>query len=212
MIDKKDIQNAVKELHGQTRKFSQSYDLIVALKDIDLKKEAVEFFATLPNHPKRKTAVCALVGPEMIDQARDEADFAVSQSEFDKLEKKDVRKLANNHDYFIGQANIMPKIAQSFGRILGPRGKMPNPKAGCIIPPKAPIKPVVQRLQKLVKVSAKQSPSIQVRIASQENSEEEAVQNIVSVYDQIIHHLPKEENNIKAVYLKLTMSEPVRLR
>lgn len=214
MIDEKKLTDAVKELHKQKKNFSQSYDLTIALKDLNLKdpKEQVEFFAQLPHKTGRKVPVCALVGPEMIDEARKTADKAIEQSEFDKLKKGDVRKIAKECEYFVGQANIMPKIAAAFGRVLGPRGKMPNPKAGCIVPPKAPLAPLIDKLQSTVKVSARKSPTIQIRVGTQGMSESAVIDNVKSAYDQIIHHLPREENNIKAVYFKLTMSPPIKLR
>lgn len=214
MLDENTLMQAVQKLHQEKKKFSQSYDLIVALKDLNLKNpdEHVEFFAQLPHAPGKKVSVCCLVGPEMIDDAKKDADKAIAQTDFERLTKQEIKKVANACDYFIGQANIMPKIAATFGRVLGPRGKMPNPKAGCILPPKAPIKPVVDRLQRTVRVMAKKAPSIQIRVATQQLSPEQVIENIKNIYDQIIHHLPREENNIKAVYLKLTMSEPVRLK
>ena len=122
-----------------------------------------------------------------------------------------MKKLATEHDYFLGQANIMPKIAQTFGRVLGPRGKMPNPKAGCVVPPKAPLKPLYERLQNTVKISVKKQPNIQVLIGKQDMPPEQVAQNVMTIYDQVIHHLPKERHNIKAVWIKTTMSKPVRL-
>jgi len=214
MLDEHILTTSIQDLHKQGRKFKESYDLILALKDLNMKNpdEQVEFFASLPHSTGKKVSVCALVGPEMIDDAKKLTDQAFEQSEFQKLDKKVVKKAAETHDYFIGQANVMPKIAAAFGRVLGPRGKMPNPKAGCIVPPKAPLKSVVDRLQKTVKVSAKKVPTIQIRVASQQNSEAEVLANVKSVYDQIIHHLPREENNVRHVYLKTTMSKPVKLR
>jgi large subunit ribosomal protein L1 len=212
-IDEQKLRTAVNELHQKKRNFSESFDLLVSLKDLNLKdpKDQVEFFAIVPHTVGKKRTVCALVGPEMIDDASKTVDLALEQSNFERMPKKELRKVAAKYDYFIGQANIMPKIAGSFGRVLGPRGKMPNPKAGCIVPPRAPLQPLVDRLQKTVKVSVKKSPNVQVLIGTQGMSEQQVLDNIKSLYDQIIHHLPKEENNIKAVYLKVTMSKPVKL-
>ncbi|MBR9700646.1 hypothetical protein GOV11_02170 [Candidatus Woesearchaeota archaeon] len=213
-LDEKKLKEAVQSLHKHKVKFSQSYDLLVSLKDLNLKNpdDQVEFFTQLPVSPGKKISVCALVGPEMVDEAKSAMDKVVRQSEFGKLQKTDVKKLAKEYDYFVGQANIMPKIAQSFGRVLGPKGKMPNPKAGCIVPPKAPLKPLVDRLQKTVKISARKIPNIQIRVASQAMKEEEVVKNVLTVYDQIVHHLPREENNVRSVFLKVTMSAPVKLK
>jgi len=214
MLDDKKLTDFVYAMHEDKKGFSQSFDIIFAFKDLNLKNpsDQIEFFATLPHNPGKKTAICALVGPEMIDDAKVAVDLALPQVEFEKMDKKAVRKIARQYDYFLGQANIMPKIAASFGRVLGPRGKMPNPKAGCIIPPKAPLKPIVERLQRTVKVSAKKAPTAAVRVGTQGIPAGHVIENIRNLYEQLIHQLPKEENNIKAVYLKVTMGHPVRLK
>ena len=40
---------------------------------------------------------------------------------------------------------------------------------------------------------------------------EEIIDNIMYVYDQLIHHLPKEKNNINNIFIKFTMSKPEKI-
>lgn len=213
-MNAKTIKKAVEELaKSSERKFNQSFDLLIALKELNLKKpeEQVEFFMQLPHSPGRKVKVCALVGPELVDDAKKVCDTVISLSEFDKYNKSKMKKIAGEHAFFIGQANIMPKIAASWGRVLGPRGRMPNPKAGCIVPPKADLAGLYKRLQTTIKIEAKKQPNIQVLVGKQDMDVEKVVENVRAVFDQVIHHLPRENNNIKHVALKLTMSKPVHL-
>jgi len=216
-MDKKLILDAIKQARETSpkRNFKQSFDFIVNLKGLDLKKteNQVEFFMTLKNTRGKKTKVCALVGAELLDDAKSSCDFTIVQDDFQKYQenKKLMKKLTEDYDYFIAQANIMPKIAGAFGRVFGPRGKMPNPKAGCIVPPKTNLKPLYIKLQHTVKVSAKTSPIIQILLGKEDMPEDEIVDNLLNVYDQLIHHLPGEKNNIDSMFLKLTMGKAVKL-
>jgi large subunit ribosomal protein L1 len=214
-MDKKDIQSALDEVKKTSKKrnFDQSYDLIVTLQDLNLKnpEEQVEFFVTLHYSPGRVYKICALAGPELIEQAKTACDKALTQEEFPTLDKKTMKQLAGTYDYFIAQANIMPKVAGVFGRVLGPRGKMPNPKAGCVVPGNANLKQLVERLQKTVKVSAKKVPMVQLIVGKQSQNDEEIIDNVLTVYQQLLHHLPKEKNNVKSIYLKLTMGKPHKI-
>lgn len=213
-METKEIKKTVEELSkGSERKFTQSYDLLFSLKELNLKKpeEQVEFFMQLPNPTGKKRKVCALVGPELHDEAKKVADTVIELADFDKYDKKKMRKIASEHDWFIGQANIMPKVAATWGRVLGPRGLMPNPKAGCIVPPKTSLEPIYERLQKTIKISVKKQLNIQVMVGRQDMDAAKVAENIKQVHDQVIHHLPKENNNVKSVMLKLTMSKPVKL-
>lgn len=214
MMDDKKLTETLEGLKKDSqRKFKQSFDLIVALKELNLKnpEEQVEFFTQVHKTLGKKRKLAALVGPEMELEAKKIFDIVLTTEAFDKLSKKEMQRIAGDHEFFIGQANVMPKIAQSFGKVLGPRGKMPNPKAGCIVPPKAPLAPLYEKLQKTIKISAKKSPNIQVLIGTEEMETADIVDNIKTVFNQIVHHLPKEGNNVKHAFVKLTMSKPIRI-
>ena len=215
-MDNSKILEALKNLRNKKRNFNQAVDLIVSLKDLDLKKpdHQVDVFINLPNPANEKVRVCALVAQELSSEAKEVCDAVVLEEEFSKYskDKKALKKLIKENDYFIGQANIMPKIANAFGRVLGPKGKMPNPKAGCIVPPKASLKPFYSKLQTTVRISAKTSPVVQCKIGNEQMEDEKIAQNFKMVYDQIVNSLPNGESNVKTVSLKLTMGKPVMVK
>ena len=215
-MDESKVSEALKSVRNSKRGFDQAVDLIVSLKDLDLKKpeHQVDFFVVLPNSAGRKVSVCALVAQELAAEAKSVCDAVVLLDDFEKYskDKRALKKLINQHAYFLGQANIMPKIAAAFGRFLGPKGKMPNPKAGCIVPPKASLEPLHKKLQSTVRVSAKTSPVVQCKIGNERLTDEQLAENFKAVYDQLVHSLPNGEANLKSVSLKLTMGKPVRLK
>jgi len=166
------------------------------------------------NFAGKKASVCALVAQELASEAKEVCDAVILQEDFQRYakDKKAVKKLVRENAYFIGQANIMPQVASAFGRVLGPKGKMPNPKAGCIVPPKASLKPLYDKLQNTIRVSAKTAPVVQCRLGNEKMSDEHITQNLKVVYDQLVHSLPNGEDNVKAAFLKLTMGRPVRVK
>ena len=215
-MDKNKLSEALKKLKAESKKrnFTQTIDIIFNFKSLDLKKTEnhVDFFTNLHHDKGKKVKVCAFVGPELLSQAKEIFDLTISPDDFPKYkDKKATKKLAETYDFFIAQANVMAKVATTFGRILGTRGKMPNPKAGCVVPPKANLRPLYDRLQKLVKVSVKTEPAFKCSVGTEEMDEEALMDNLITLYNAIIHHLPNEKNNIKKVLIKLTMSKPIKV-
>lgn len=212
-MDKTDFERALGKLRKEEkRNFKQSVDLIVNLKGIDLKKpeEQVDIWIQLPHKKPKKVRIGALVGAELIEQAKTVCDGAVLHDDFKKFkDKKALKKLANDFDFFIAQANIMPDVAKIFGRVFGPRGKMPNPKAGCVVPPNANLKTLVEKLQKTLHLTAKIDLAVKCPVGSEEMTDEQVVANSLTVYNAVVNTLPQEEQNIKNVMLKFTMSKPV---
>ncbi|MCB9358854.1 50S ribosomal protein L1 [Candidatus Woesearchaeota archaeon] len=216
-MDKSKIQAALKIAKEQSgkRNFKQTIDLIVTMKDMDLKKpdHQVDFFLPLHHSNGKDVKVCGLVGPEMKEAAEKELDFVVVVDDFEQYakDKKKIKKLAETYDYFIAQANLMAKVAQTFGRVFGPKNKMPNPKSGCVVPPNANLAALKQRLKNTVRVMVKTTLQYQVAIAKEDMDEEIIIDNALTVYNQLVHHLPSEVNNIKDVFIKLTMGPAVKV-
>ena len=213
-MDKEQVLNALQQLKQHPkRKFEQSYDLIINLKNIVIKQDPVDVFVTLHNSKGRKIKVAAFVDQQLADNAKQHCDFIIRDTEFQNFanNKNVLRKLAEDYDYFIAQANLMPKVAAVFGKVLGTKGKMPNPKMGCVVPPSANIGPLVNNLNYTVRLVAKKGLNLQCIIGKENQSDAEVCDNILTVYQAVLKHVPNETQNIKNVQLKLTMSKPVKL-
>ncbi len=216
-MEQNKILEALKKLRSEAkkRKFKQSVDFSIVLKDVDLKnpENKIDEFLILPNGIGKKIKVCALVDKDLVTQAREACDKVITKEEFSKWagKKKEIKKLANDFDYFIAQATIMTDIAATFGKIFGPKGKMPNPKSGCIVPPKADLKSLVKKLQKTVRIQAKKQPVVSTIVGTEDMKDEEIAQNISTIYDFVKKKLPRGDQQIKKTYVKFTMSKPVML-
>jgi len=209
-MDKKTILATLKNIRENSpkRNFKQSIDLIINLKDIDLKKtdHQINMFVTLHYSNGKKKSICAFVGPELEKSAKEVCDEVILADQFDRFKgKKELKKLASKHDFFISQANIMPKVATTFGRFLGPKGKMPNPKIGAVLPPNANVKPLQEKLTKTINLVTKNEPVIKCVIGKDGSSDEELIDNALTIYNSLIQRLPNEKNNIKNIILKYTM-------
>jgi len=200
---------------SKERKFTQTIDLIINLRGINIKKsdEQVNLFVELPHETGKKAKICGLVSKDLGEQAKKEFDFVIEDTQFEEYitKKKEFKKIAGSHDFFVAQANIMPKVAKSFGAILGKKGKIPNPKAGCVVPPNADLAKVKTRLQKMVKAQAKTEVSIKCAVGNEKMDPAQVVENVLAVYNKVKGALPQEEQNIKSVMLKLTMGPAVKV-
>jgi large subunit ribosomal protein L1 len=212
-MNKEEVKKALEQLKAQPkRKFSQSYDLIINLKNLVIKTTPVDFFVTL-HYPKGKEVkVAAFVGTQLQDQSEKFCDLTISETDFEKYsDKKELKKLADSYDYFIAQANMMPKVAKAFGKVLGIKGKMPNPKLGCVVPPNANLEPLVKKLSLSVRLQAKKATNLQCMVGKEEQPDAEIIDNIITVYNATLKQLPNEIQNVKNVVLKTTMGKPVKL-
>jgi large subunit ribosomal protein L1 len=205
-MEKEEIKKILAELRQEKeRKFDQSVDLIINLRKFDIKKSNINLFISLPYKIKDKKVAAFL-------ETKKESIKTITESEFKKYsDKKELKKLVKNFDFFIAQANLMPKIATSFGRVLGPVGKMPSPQLGIIIDAdENTIKKIREKINKNVKIKVKE-PSIKLCAGKQSMKDEEITENILTLYNSILNALPKNKDNIKNVKIKFTMTKPRKI-
>ena len=212
-LAKDEVGRALGELRQNLikRKFSQSIDLIVKLREVDLKKpeNRINEAISLPNPPEKPLKICVIASGDLGTRAKTAgADMLVSRSDMENLgkDKKAARKLAQEYDFFIAEAPLMPLVGRALGSFLGPRGKMPTP-----VPPTAPIEQIVSGHRKMVRVRMREQPVLQCRVGTESMSDDKLVENIQAVFSGIEQKLERGVKNVGEIVVKTTMSKPVKI-
>jgi len=212
-LAKDEIARALGELRKNIvkRKFAQSIDLVVKLREVDLKKPENRINETiaLPNPSEKPLKICVIASGDLATRAKDAgADMLVSRQDLENLgkDKKAARKLAVDYDFFIAEAPLMPLVGRGLGSFLGPRGKMPTP-----VPPNAAIDQIVSGHRKMVRVRMREQPVLQCRIGTENMTDDKLVENVQAVVSRIEQKLERGFKNISEVLLKSTMGKPVKV-
>jgi large subunit ribosomal protein L1 len=190
------------------RKFTQSIELIINFKDIDVKKGfAINEVVQLPKTSSPAT-VCVIATGDMSQKAKAaKADAVIGNDELTKFEsnKRESRKFINKYDFFLADTQIMPTVGKALGQLLGPRGKMPTP-----VPFNAPIDAFLSRFRTSIKVRTRASLSVSCKIGDESMEDTDLAINAHSVISAIEKKLPNGEKNIKKILVKTTMGKPVK--
>ncbi len=208
MVDlKQDLKKALECLRkdSKERKFVQTVDLIVNLQKFDLKKDAVNTVVNVPHKIKDKKVA------GFLESSSTKVD-TILPSEFDKFkDKKVLKNLVKKYDFFVAQASLMPKIATTFGRVLGPAGKMPSPQLGIVPNPEDKImENLVKKINSSIKIRTKEA-SVKTAIGKESMSDEEIIENAMAIYNSLLKELSKDKDNIKNVEIKFTMTKPQKI-
>lgn len=189
----------------QKRNFDQTAELIINLQKLEVKKTSLNTFISLPYKIKDKKVAGFL-------ESKSDVVDTITPNEFEKYkDKKELKSVAKKYDFFISQASVMPKVASTFGRVLGPLGKMPSPKMGLIKnADDNTIKDLKEKIDSSVKVDLKEK-SIKVPVGKESLDDEKVVENATTIYGEIEKLLPRGKDNVKNVELKFTMSKPQKI-
>lgn len=210
---RENIVSAVKEAieKSKDRKFLESVDLAINLKDVDLSipRNRINEEVILPNGRGKEIKVGVFASGETALKAKECADIVIPPEEIDKLaeDKRKARKLANEYDFFLAEAPLMARIGKSLGIILGPRGKMPKP-----IPPGGDPCPMVRNLKKTVRMRSRDKRTFHVPVGTKNMEIEKIAENIEEVLKRLEHKLERGYQNIESVYVKTTMGPAVRIK
>lgn len=195
----------IKELREKSKKrnFSQSFDLIVNLKEFDVKKpeNRISEEVTLPYKPKDSKIVI------FSDSIKNVPCKILTSKEIEKLGKnrRETKKLIHRTDFFLAEPKLMPLIGKLFGQLLAPKGLMPK-----LVTPEN-VSSVVEKLKKGIRIRVRDSPVVQCSVGSEEMKDEEIEENIKAILSFLETRLPKGKHNINSILLKLTMSKPINI-
>jgi large subunit ribosomal protein L1 len=192
------------------RKFPETVELSVNLKDLDLTvpKNRLEDEVPLPKGRGKTVKVAVFGSPELCQKMRGVADLVVPANELDEFakDKKNVKKVVGDVDFFLAEAPLMPTIGKRLGVVLGPRGKMPRP-----VPPGSDPTNLVNALKRSIRIRSKGNRTFHAPVGTRAMTPEEIAQNVDAVLARIVGKLERGRTNIESVYVKTTMGPAVRL-
>ena len=197
--------NLVKEI--TTTKFDASLDIDVRL-GVDPRKanQMVRGVVSLPNGTGKVTRVLCLCTPDKETEAKEAGADYVGLDEY--IEK--IKGGWTDVDVIITMPSIMGKIG-ALGRVLGPRGLMPNPKSGTVTMDVA--KAVREVKQGKIDFKVDKAGIVHTSIGKVSFSVDKMVGNAKEFINTIIKLKPAAAKGtyIKSIYLSSTMSKGVKV-
>jgi len=211
LINETELAKMIKDARegDKERKFKQTMEMYVILKDIDVKKGfAMNETIQLPKKLSTPTTVCVMAGGDMGLKAKSaNADRVVSGDELNTIaaNKREARKFINNYDFFLADTQLMTTVGKVLGQLLGPRGKMPIP-----VPFNAPIESFLDRFRSSIRVKVKNSLSMSCKIGDESMNEADLAANAHAILNAIEKKLPSGDRNIRKIIVKTSMGKPIK--
>ena len=174
-------------------KFDESIDLAINL-DVDPRhaEENIRVTTALPHGTGKEVSVLVLAsGPKEKEALEAGADYVGNKEYLDKIKGgwADVDKI-------IATPDMMGELGK-LGRILGPKGLMPNPKSGTVTMDVA--KAVMDLKAGQVELRVEKTGIVHVPCGKSSFEKDAIVENIRTIYDTLIKNRPA---SVKGQYLE----------
>ncbi len=201
----REASSLVKEI--TTTKFDASIDIDVRL-GVDPRKanQMVRGIVSLPHGTGKEVKVLVLCSPDAEDAAKEAGADYVGLDEY--IEK--IRGGWTDVDVIITQPAIMGKIG-ALGRILGPRGLMPNPKSGTVTPDVATA--VKEVKQGKIDFKVDKAGIIHTSIGKVSFTPDQIRENALEFIQTLQKLKPTSAKGVyfKSIYLSSTMSKGIKI-
>jgi large subunit ribosomal protein L1 len=202
------IEDAVKVIKEKAKaKFVESFDISFLLAVDKSKPDSVlRTTVDLPNGNGKKIKIAVICPNDKIEEAKSAgADIAGSE---DLIETINSGKI--DFDVLVSTPDMMSKVGK-LGKVLGPKGIMPNPKYGTVSPN---IKKAVSDIKKgKVEIRCDKDGNLNLSIGRVNFEDKKIIENFKSVYDTIEKEKPTglKGNYIKSIFVTNTMGPSVKL-
>lgn len=190
-----------------TTKFDSSVDIDVRL-GVDPRKanQMVRGIVTLPHGTGKTVRVLVLCTPDKEEEAK------LAGADFVGLDDyiKKIKEGWTDVDVVITMPSVMPKVG-ALGRILGPRGLMPNPKTGTVTMDVG--KAVTEVKAGKIDFKVDKFGIIHAGIGKVSFDQEKILDNAREILQTILKLKPSSSKGtyVKSIYLSSTMSPGIRV-
>ncbi len=190
------------------RKFDETVELVFRLGvDPRYADQMVRGSVVLPHGLGKELKVLVITQGEKVKEAEEAgADYVGGEDIINKI----LNENWLDFDVVIATPDMMPKVAK-LGRILGPRGLMPNPKVGTVTQNVA--KAVEEAKKGRVEFKVDKTGNLHVPIGKISFDNQKLVENALEVIDTVQKLRPSglKGQYIKNMAMKTTMSPSVKL-
>ena len=188
-------------------KFVESVEAHISL-NIDPKYSDQQLRTTviLPKGTGKKVRIAVLANDEQHNLAKEAgAEIVGSDSLIDEINQGNL-----DFDLLIATPELMPKIAK-LGRVLGPKGLMPSPKAGTV---STDLEQTINEFKKgKLEYRADKAGIVHLSFGKINFSQEDLIENLKAVYSSIEQNKPSgvKGRYFKTFYICSTMSPSIRI-
>ncbi len=188
-------------------KFDESVEMHVRLGvDPRQASQMVRGIATLPHGTGKEVKVLVLTTPDKEEAAKAAGADHVGLDEY--LEK--IQQGWTDIDVIICSPDVMPKVGR-LGRVLGPRGLMPNPKSGTVTPDVA--KAVKEVKAGKIDFRVDKTGIIHVAVGKVSFSAEQIKENATELLQTLQRLKPKDSKGVyfRSIFMTSTMGPGIKL-
>ena len=202
------IEEAVKVIKEKSKaKFIESFDVCFSLAVDKTKPDSVlRTTVDLPNGNGKKIKIAVICSNDKVEEAKS-AGAEIAGSD-DLIETINSGKI--DFDVLIAAPDMMSKVGK-LGKVLGPKGIMPNPKFGTVSPNVA--KAVTDIKNGKVEIRCDKDGNLNLSIGRVNFDDTKIIENFKSVYDVIEKEKPVglKGNYIKNIFVTNSMGPSVKL-
>ena len=201
-----DVTEAIKVLKSlKPRKFDESVDLVLKL-NIDAKKtdQNIRGSFVLPNGTGKTKRVLVVTKTKAAEAS--EADYCGAEDMIEKIEKENWF----DFDTIVATPEMMPLLGK-LGKVLGPKGLMPNPKLGTVT---TNVKDAISNIKKgMVEYKNDSYGNVHMSIGKLSFSEDKLEENLRAIVNEIVKNKPTAVKGtfVKNISVSTTMSPGLKV-